>query len=155
MIATAPHPGTIVRPHVHTTAAASAPTAKQLIRSNKFEDLSDDCKPVNPYQDIVDKLFSNKSQSVVTQVQAISQTTRHGRQIYPNSKYGYLSHNTEAYSTNLKKLISVKDRKDAIRASIMEEISNLLAPEIMKLTPIHLIRPENRPEIINLWQFVM
>ena len=90
VIATAPHPGTIMRPHVPTTAAAPAPAAKQLaVRSIKFEDISNDSKPVNPYQDIVAELPYTKSQPVVTQVPAISQTTRYGRQIYPNSKYGY------------------------------------------------------------------
>ena len=61
VIATAPHPGTFMRPHVITTAAAPAPTAKQLAaRSNKFEDFSNDSKPVNCYQDIVAE-FSNNS----------------------------------------------------------------------------------------------
>jgi hypothetical protein len=35
----------------------------------------------------------------------------------------------------------------------MEEINNLMAPGIMEPTPIHLIRPEHRPDIINLWLF--
>ena len=89
----------------------------------------------------------------MTQVPAISQTTRYGRQIYPNSKYGYFSQNKEAYSAILKKIQSVEDRKDAVRASIIEEINNLMAPGIMEPTPIYLIRPEHRPHIINLWLF--
>jgi len=77
VIALAPHPGTIMRSRVLTTAAALAPAAKQLaVRSNKSEDLSNDSKPVNPYQDIVP---SNKSQPVVTP--AISQTTTNQSQL--------------------------------------------------------------------------
>ena len=48
----------------------------------------------------------------------------------------------------MKKLLLIEDQKDAIRASITQEINNLMSP-----VPIHLIRPEHHPDIINQWLF--
>jgi hypothetical protein len=61
----------------------------------------------------------------------------------PNSKYEYFIHHnsTEAYGANLKKLLQIEDRKDAIRA---EEIDILMAPGIMEAVPLHLIHPEHQ-----------
>ena len=47
-----------------------------------------------------------------------------GREIKPNLRYGYQVHqdSTEEYAANLKKLLQIEDRKDAIRAAINDEI---------------------------------
>ena len=60
---------------------------------------------------------------------------------------------TEAYAANLKKLLQIEDRKEAIRSAINDEIENLMSPGIMEPIPIHLIRFEHRADIINLWLF--
>jgi hypothetical protein len=81
-------------------------------------------------------------------------TTRYGRIVRPVQKYVNATVlPTEAHATNLKKLLELEDRKDAIKAAIGEEIDNLMAPGVMEVTTINLIAPIHRKDIINLWLF--
>jgi hypothetical protein len=93
---------------------------------------------------------THNSQSVDNHTQVV---TRSGRTIVPVTKYGYHAEHTEALATNLKKLLQLEDRKEAITQAINEEIDNLMGPGVMEAAPINTIRPEHRRDIINLWLF--
>jgi hypothetical protein len=51
---------------------------------------------------------------------------------------------TEVHATNLKKLLQIESRKEAIQKAIEEEIDNLMAPGVMEATTINLIDPTHR-----------
>ena len=68
-----------------------------------------------------------------THAQINLNTTKSGRETKPNLRYWYrIYHDSiEAYAANLKKLLQIEDRKEAIRAAINDEIENLMAPGII------------------------
>ena len=80
--------------------------------------------------------------------------TRFGRMVRLVQKYVNTTVlPTEAHATNLKKLLRLEDRKEAIQKAIGEEIDNLMAPGVMEATTINLIAPIHRKDIVNLWLF--
>jgi hypothetical protein len=65
--------------------------------------------------------------------------------VKPNPKYVNSSKlSVDTFATNIKKLLLLEDRKDAIAKSINDEIDNLMGQGIMEVTHIQLIKPEKR-----------
>jgi hypothetical protein len=126
LITSAPRPSTnpsstpIVSPKVPTPGIRQSNIRSD---SNKINPIG--IKPVNPYSDIIAAAPTRNSQPVGTQPPTNFNTTKSGREVKPNSKYEYFIHHnsTEAYAVNLKKLLQIEDRKDAIRAAINDERS--------------------------------
>ena len=80
--------------------------------------------------------------------------TRFGQMVRPVQKYVNTTVlPTEVHATNLKKLLQIENRKEAIQKAIEEEIDNLMATGVMEATTINLIDPIHRKDIINLWLF--
>jgi hypothetical protein len=74
--------------------------------------------------------------------------------VKPNPKYVNLSElSVDSFAKNIKKLLLLEDRKDAIAKSINDEIDNLMGPGITEITLIQFIKPEQRKDIINIWLF--
>jgi hypothetical protein len=60
---------------------------------------------------------------------------------------------SRAYATSLKRLLAIDERKDKIKASVFEEIDNLMAPGIMDAVQRQDVKPIHAKDIIRLWMF--
>jgi hypothetical protein len=82
-------------------------------------------------------------------------TTRSGRLVKPAQRLSLAAMPIEyqVYATSLKRLMQMEDRKAQVKASILEEIDNLMAPGIMEATSRMKIQQEHIKGIIKLWMF--
>jgi hypothetical protein len=113
LITSAPQPSVISKSRDIAIPKIQPPTIIQShVKGEPNKIYQDNIKPVNPYSDIVAAAPTQKSRSVGTHGQINLNTTKSGREIKPNLRYGYQAYqdSTEAYAANLKKLLQIEDR---------------------------------------------
>jgi hypothetical protein len=83
------------------------------------------------------------------------QVTRSGRTVKPIPRLMFepQSMETQVYATSLKRLRAMEDRKLKVKASIFEEIDNLMSPGIMESVLRKDTKQEHAKDIIRLWMF--